>query len=449
MLLYKYMIQVKQNIWQVLLWLNVFIIFLFWFDGSGNLLGTSLPQTALSLGRLSGLLAVYTVLLQFFFMGRLPMLEKAFGLDRLSRIHHTNGKLSFYFILLHPLLIIYSYKSIVGISVWEQIKVFLLHTEDVVLALIGLILFMIVIATSIKLARSRMRYEYWYFVHLIAYIAIFVALPHQLELGEDLNGKNLFYFYWIGLYAAVFASHLIFRFIRPIYIYKKQKFKISRIVRENYNTVSVYIKGNDLTSFDVNAGQFMIVRFLIKGMWWQAHPFSISHLPQNNEIRITPKELGDFTGKIKDLAPDTKVLIEGPYGAFTSMFGTSNKVLFIAGGIGITPIRTLMEDMLQKGKDVILLYGNKSKEDIVFKNELEEVAQKYPAKISYVLSEETDFPGERGYIDEEKIKRLVPDFINRDIYLCGPPPMMDKLITVFKNFGVRDSQLHFEKFSLG
>ena len=247
----------------------------------------------------------------------------------------------------------------------------------------------------------------------------------------------------------VFTSHVAYRFLRPIYVYRKQQFKVSRIIRENYNTVSVYIKGKDLKSFDIKAGQFMILRFLTKGVWWQAHPFSLSHLPENNELRITPKELGDFTAQIKNISPGTKILIEGPYGTFTNMFGAYNKVLLIAGGIGITPIRTLMEEMLEKGKEVVLLYANKSKEDIVFKDELEAVTEKYSAKISYVLSEDANFPAEKGYIDEEKIKQLVPDFMSRDVYLCGPPPMMDKLIQTFKSFGLKDSQLHFEKFSLG
>ncbi len=438
----------RERFWNFLLIANAVVIVLFWFHSSGVLVGQNLPFTLIAIGRLSGLIAVYTVLLQFFFMGRLPMLEGAFGLDRLSRIHHKNGTLSFYFLVLHPILLIFGYKISLGVSVWQQLKTFLFNTEDVIWAFIALILFVIVVASSIKISRSRLKYEYWYYIHIITYLAVFLALPHQISIGEDIIGNNLFYWYWITLYTVVFAIHLAFRFIRPVYNFYKQKFVVSRVVRENYNTVSVYIKGNHLDKFNIHPGQFMIFRFLIKGLWWQAHPFSLSKFPDSNELRITVKELGDFTDSVKNILPGTKILIDGPYGVFTNFFGISNKVLLIAGGIGITPIRSLMEEMLKGGKDVVLLYGNRKQEDIVFKNEIEELVSKYPAKVNFVLSEEESFVGEKGYIDEEKIKRLVPDFLSREIYLCGPPPMMEKVITTLTKSGVKSSKLHYERFAL-
>lgn len=93
-------------------------------------------------------------------------------------------------------------------------------------------------------------------------------------------------------------------------------------------------------------------------------------MPTGEELRITVKEVGDFTRRVGLLPLGTRIIIDGPYGVFTEWFSVSSKVLFIAGGIGITPIRSLMEQMLRNKKDAILLYANKTRRDIVFKDEL-------------------------------------------------------------------------------
>ena len=203
-----------------------------------------------------------------------------------------------------------------------------------------------------------------------------------------------------------------------------------------------------MAKFRVKAGQFMIFRFLAKGYWWEAHPFSMSKLPDGKGVRITVKAVGDFTSKLQDIKAGTKVIVDGPYGIFTDIFGISSKVLLIAGGIGITPIRSLMEEMLRKGKDVTLFYANRSKNDIVFQNELEELRKLFPARIIHVLSAEAEWNGEKGYIDEEKIRRFLPDISEREVYICGPVPMMESLVKILKNsFKLPISRIHFEKFS--
>ncbi|MEK7120496.1 MAG: hypothetical protein AAB840_00195, partial [Patescibacteria group bacterium] len=128
--------------------------------------------------------------------------------------------------------------------------------------------------------------------------------------------------------------------------------------------------------------------------------------------------------------------------------GISNKVLFLAGGIGITPVRSLFEDNLKKGRDAKLIYANRSEADIVFKKELEDLQNKYGVPVVHVLSDKASISGEIGYIDEEKIKRLVPDFRERDVYVCGPVPMMDSLMGILRKIGIPGDKIHFEKFSL-
>lgn len=395
-----------------------------------------------------GLSAVYMILQQFFFMGRLPWLEKVFGLDNLVKLHHKNGKWGLVFLLLHPIAIIEGYRLGSGLSFFSQFGSFLTNYDDILNAFIGLSLFVIVVGLSFTIVRSRLRYETWYGVHLLAYFAVFFSLGHQIKLGHDLLASKIFYSYWIALYSTVFGIHFIFRFARPIWLFKKHEFRVSRIEREAPHTVSVYISGKNMDSFKIKSGQFMIFRFLTKKFWWQAHPFSLSMVPNGKEIRITVKELGDFTRHVKDLKIGTKIIIDGPYGVFTNLFAVQNKVLMIAGGIGITPIRSLMEEMLEKGKDVTLLYGNRTENDIVFKKELEELSKKYGARITHIISHDESHAGEKGTIDKEKISRLVPDIASREVFLCGPALMMESVIKHLKELGTESQLIHYEKFVL-
>ncbi|MEK7556840.1 MAG: oxidoreductase, partial [Patescibacteria group bacterium] len=291
-------------------------------------------------------------------------------------------------------------------------------------------------------------YEAWYFLHLLVYVAVFLSLWHQFVVGTDLLASRVFYTYWVGIYTVVLGSHLIFRFGRPVYLFFRHQFRVSRIFRENYNTVSIYFTGKSTDQFNIYPGQFMILRFFTKGLWWQAHPFSLSRVPDGKEIRITAKAVGDFTQKLGSVPVGTKVLIDGPYGIFTEWTNESPKVLFIAGGIGITPIRSLMERLVSRGREAVLLYANKTEKDIVFKKELEEVVKRYGGDIVHVLSDEPAYAGEKGFIDTNKIKRLVPDVAKRDVYLCGPPPMMKAVIAALQNLGVSAERIHWERFAL-
>jgi predicted ferric reductase len=407
-----------------------------------------LASAAIAFGRLTGLLAGGAVLLQFSLIGRAPWIERTFGLDKLVRLHHINGQLAGIFLLLHPVLLTLGYASLAGVSLLSQLADFLFNYQYVLWAGIGWLLFLIVIPSSIAIVRRRLRYESWYFVHLLVYLAVFLSLWHPLFVGTDLIASRVFYLYWIALYTAVFASHVVFRWVHPLVRNYRHRFVVTDVKRENRSAVSVYITGRQLDRFPIEPGQFMIFRFLTAGRWWQAHPFSLSMLPDGKRLRITVRELGDFTNRVSDIPVGTKVFIDGPYGVFTEWVSISPKVLFIAGGIGITPIRSLMEHFLKKGKEAVLLYANKTKADSVFDQELAMLTQAYSGRVVDVLSDDPAFPGEKGFIDTEKLKRLVPDVTSRDVYLCGPPPMMKALKESLRALGVPSSQIHWERFAL-
>ncbi|HEX6976776.1 MAG TPA: ferredoxin reductase family protein [Patescibacteria group bacterium] len=414
--------------------LNLFIVLFFWWKNSGG------GSVYLALGRLSGLLAVLSILFQFLLMGRAAWLEKTFGLDKLSKYHHLNGYLSSVFILLHPILITIGYAQITKVNFTSQFLDLINNFEDVNKALIGAILFLSIIFISIYIVRNRIKYEAWYFVHIFVYLAVVFAWGHQLRVGEDFLGQPIFAYYWYLLYAFVFGNLLIFRILKPIYEFYTHEFYVDRVVKENEGVVSIYITGKDMESFHVNPGQFMKFNFLTPKFWYQSHPFSLSKVA-NGKIRITPKNSGDFTSELPSLKPGTKVIIDGPYGTFTSKRIKKDKVLFIAGGIGITPIRSLIEE-LAGSKNIILLYSAKTENEIVFKKELGSLSNKYKFPIHYIVTQKV------GHLNKEKIEKLVKNVEDYEVMMCGPVPMMDAVTKDLIALGVPNSNIHFEKFSL-
>lgn len=426
--------------------INLFIIVFFWWQGSSNLFTGELANSLLAIARLFGLLAVYFILLQFVLRGRAVWIEETFGLNNLSTVHRLNGYLSLFFILSHFTLILTSYSLAANIHIVAQFIQFITTYIDLLQAFIALLLFVTIVFVSIYVVRRRLKYEIWYYVHLATYLAILFAWGHQLKFGGDFV-NNIFVWYWYGLYIFVFGNLFIFRWLRQGYLFLKYRFIVTEIVKEADGATSVYITGNNLSDFSVQPGQFFILRFLDKNRWWQAHPFSLSFVPKQNMLRVTIKNVGDFTSQIPQLKKGTPILLDGPLGTFTSAHAKKNKFLFIAGGVGITPIRSLIEEVAMRKKDIVLLYSNKTT-DIIFKKELEVLAATYKFPIHYVVTEDSLYKGEKGRIDEKKIKRLVPDFLKRDIYLCGPVPMMNALIRSLKERGVDHAALHYEKFDL-
>ncbi len=433
----------------ILLALNVLFMLGIWWYPSGPGL-TMTGADLLTLGRLAGLLAAFFVLLQFLLIGRAVWLERTFGLDRLTYLHHLNGFAVLVFIVLHPVLITLGYSYGLQEGIWKTFTDLLANYEDVLEALIAVLIFISIVGLSVYIVRKRLKYEMWYFIHLLTYLAIVLAWGHQLKVGGDFFKNRLFIYYWYGLYILVFGHLLFFRFVRPAFRYFRHRFVVSKVTAENNDVTSVYISGNAMSTFKVRPGQFMIFRFLDARRWWQAHPFSLSMVPDGSNIRLSAKAIGDFTSGIKDLKPGTKVLIDGPYGIFTKESMKTNKALLIAGGIGVTPIRSLLEDLVVSGKDVVLLYGCKTSGDFVFKDEFEELRRSHQFAAHYFASDEPaseDFVS--GRIGIENIRALVPDFTERDIFICGPKPMMKSIIQSLKEGGVSSSLVHYEKFALG
>jgi predicted ferric reductase len=416
----------------------------------GNLLTGFASGRYLAWGRLAGLLAAFGALLQLTLIGRVKWVERIFGLDRLTRLHHFVGVSLVALLVAHPVLVTAGHARQSDTGLWEQFVDFCLHWEDVLAAAIGLALMIAAIALSLTIVCRRLRYETWHLTHLTLYVAIALVLGHQFSVGSDMTDHRWYAVYWYALYAFVFGNLIVYRMLRPLWFFARHRFVVSRLEPETNDVTSVYIEGRSMGAFPAEAGQFVIVRFWAPGFRWEAHPFSISAVPDGRQIRLTIKRLGDFTRRIPDLKEGTPVLIDGPHGVFVSCRCTLPKVLMVAGGIGITPIRALAEELTAAGREVTLLYSNRRHDAIAFEKELDRVSEKAAGhlRVIHVMSNDPDWPGEKGRIDRERLARLVPDIREREVYLCGPPAMMNAVRLALTSLGVRRSRLHYERFAL-
>jgi len=407
----------------------------------------SIPGVLTAAGQLAALYGTYLVLLQLVLMSRSPWLDQIFGSDRLAELHRWVGFSAILLLVGHGVLTIAGYALADGSSLPAELATIVTTYPYVLMATVGLALFVVVGISSVRLARRRLSYETWYGIHLYAYLAIALTFLHQLAVGTDFIGDPLARLYWIALYVAAGTLLLVFRFGQPVRLSIRHQLRVANVVPEAPGVISIYVTGRDLDQLAVRAGQWFRWRFLTADDWWRSHPFSLSAAPNGQFLRLTVKELGDHTRMLQRLRIGTRVFVEGPYGNLTGARRTRPRVLMIAGGIGITPLRALLEELPAGRGDLTLVYRARRTEDIVFRQELDQLVALRGATVHYV-------GGSRGTPEQPTdplgpgpLRRLVPDVKQRDVYICGPLPMMEAVRRTLQALQVPASQIHDERFA--
>ena len=285
------------------LWLGLLLVTYWWVADGGVTDLAHWVSGLTSLGRLTGLWAADLLLIQVLLMSRLPPLEHAFGRDRLTRIHRVVGLLSFYPMITHIVLIIAGYASARWSAVlpttWQLITAY----GGVLLAVAGTTCLIMVVVSSIKAARRRLRYESWHLLHLYGYLGVGLALPHQLWTGQEFLQSSAATVYWWTLWGVTAAAVPVWRIVLPLWRERRYRLRVVGVIWESSDVVSVYLTGRQLDRLPVRAGQFVNVRFLSRPGWTRANPFSLSMAPNEHTLRITAKALGDGQRPAGVLAP--------------------------------------------------------------------------------------------------------------------------------------------------
>lgn len=397
-------------------------------------------------GRITGLLAGYAVVVLLALMARVPALERGVGTDTLARWHAMGGRYTVSLAVAHTLLIIWGYAVAAHTGLLSQTSNLITAYPDVLMATVSVGLLVAVGVVSARAARRRMRYETWHYLHLYTYLAIALAFSHQFSTGADFRFNAPARWVWSAMYILVAGLLLWYRLITPIRDALRHQLRVAEVRRENADVVSVYVTGRNLDRLQAAPGQFFRWRFLTRQLWWAANPYSLSAPPRPGMLRLTAKICGDHSAALLRLRPGTRVIAEGPSGAFTADRRQQRKVLLLAGGVGITPLRALFETLPGAPGDVVLLYRANTTADIVLRGELDQIAQQRGTQVHYMIGPPRH--GANDHLSAQRLQRLIPGLNRYDVFLCGPEPMMAAARDGLQQAGVPRSHIHDESFTL-
>jgi predicted ferric reductase len=283
----------------LLIWLavaaNAAVIIWLWVQGGNVSEVRGLGALLNSIGRITGLISAYLALVQVLLLARLPFLERLVGFDTLTVWHRLNGKIVLFFVLAHVVFNTVGYALLDRISIPNEVSVLLSTYPGMVAATIGTVLFLLVVVASLVIVRRRLRYEIWYLVHLTAYAAIALAWLHQIPTGNEFSTSAPAAAYWTSLYLTTLALLVVFRIVRPIVQAFWYRLRVAEVTVECSNVISLRLTGRRLHHLHARAGQFFLWRFLTWNRFWESHPFSLSEAPNGQSLRITVKNVGDFT----------------------------------------------------------------------------------------------------------------------------------------------------------
>ena len=391
-------------------------------------------------GRLAGFTGAYLMLIMVMLVARLPWLERSVGQDQLIRWHRRVSPWAIGLIIVHVLLITLGYAAAANSPVLSEIWVLVRSYPDILAAVVGFALLMLAAVTSYRAIRRRLRYETWWAVHLYVYIGLALAFAHQIVSGVTFIGHPVARALWITIWAATAGAVLLFRIGQPAWRSLRFQLRVVEVRDEAPGVISVICQGRDLDRLPVSGGQFFLWRFLTRELWWQAHPYSLSALPQPPYLRFTVKGLGDASSALARVRPGTRLAFEGPYGAFTDHARLSDGVLLIAAGVGITPLRALLED-LPADADVVVVIRASTDAELLHRAEIAALVDRKGGRLHEVVGSR-----QKVRIDARTLQQVVPDIASRDVYVCGPPGFGADVSSSAAKLGVPAARIHLEDF---
>ncbi|WP_157592639.1 ferric reductase-like transmembrane domain-containing protein [Solirubrobacter soli] len=393
---------------------------------------------ATAAGRLTGLAAAYGMIVVVVLVARCGPLERAVGQDRLVRWHRRLGPWPLYLLTAHAALITVGYAQAAHDGVLHQFGQLVWTYPGILAATVASALLIAAGVTSYRLARRRMAHETWWAVHLYTYLALFLAFSHQVDTGASFVGHPWAKTWWTALWISTLALVVAYRIVLPVWRSIRHRVTVESVEPEGPDTYSVTLRGRRLHLLPVAGGQFLQWRFLRWGLWWQAHPYSLSAAPTGSRLRITVKNLGDHSAALAAMAPGTRVAIEGPYGAFTADRRTNDRVLLVGAGVGITPIRALLEELPETADVVVILRGSR-REDLVLRDEIAALVAHRGGRLLELVG-----PRERVRLDAA----IDSNARGRDVYVCGPDGFTAAVVATATDAGVTPDRIHYESFTV-
>lgn len=401
------------------------------------------------LGKGFAVVGITILALQAVLITRWRALTAPFGLEMVMRFHKAMAVLAVGLLIAHPILLAAASGS------WGLI----LNVAQPWFIWFGkaALILLLVQGVSSLFQRQLMDFQRWRLLHNIAPIILVLGFTHSWIVGDDLELAPMRVL-WVILLGVAVVAYSAHKFIGPA-LRRARPWTVTSVRQETHDTWTVEFEPpRDQPPPSFEPGQFHFVTLYRGDRRYdgEEHHFTISSSPAQGPTRTsTIKHSGDFTATIGATRPGDRAVIQGPYGRFSyTLCAPDERYLFIAGGIGITPLMSMLRHMRDTGLDaeVLLIYGSRTEDDIVFREELEQIAagEAPRLRVVHVLSEQTaGWEGETGYIDRDLLTRVVgEDLSGRSVFVCGPDAMMDRLMPMLVGMGVPETRLYNERFWL-
>lgn len=384
--------------------------------------------------------------LQFAVVSRFAAVNAPFGLDAVLQYHRVISFTAMAFVVAHPAIIVIQRPGMLDI-----LNPVTTHWTAR-FGIISVVSLLVLVGTSLWRRRLGLSYEVWRLLHGgLAVVIIVTALFHIWGVGYYVDGpwkQGL----WLVM-SAVFVALLVnVRIVKPLRLLRRP-WEIVSVTAEPGSIWDVRIRPVGHDGIDHIPGQFAWLRIDRGPFALREHPFSFSSSAENrDELWFSVKESGDFTSTIGDVEPGTRVYLDGPYGVFSYERNEGPRFVFIAGGVGIAPILSMLRTLADRDdrRPCLLLYGNERWDEVAHLDALESLADRLDLTVVHVINEPPDdWTGESGFIDTDLMERhLGPDPERSRYFICGPPPMIDPVIDALRHHGVPLDHVDLERFDL-
>jgi predicted ferric reductase len=408
--------------------------------GWGTLVSGDWAEGWESAGALTGLLATAVALVGIAFAARTHRFERAIGLDHALLWHRWLGETAALLLAVHIITTIVAYSSRTDLA--DAIRQLTGEEQYMALATVGAAGMLLITILSLGFIRRHLAYETWYFIHLLIYAALVMALFHEIYLGSDFAFDPLARAFWLAVTAIVLLMMVVSRWGKAVRAIARPLTVLS-VTPLNDVAAAIELGGQNVADLRAAAGQFALLRPLSRKLAWQPHPYSISAAPRVDRIRFTVKALGGASELMTKVRVGDKVAVEGPYGTKIYEALRGDKLLLIAGGVGIGPIRSLLEDFDASAEPVVI-YRARRREEIVHYDELVELAASRNGRIIPVVGRTSDLEVGNPF-DPEVMRRLVPDVSTRIAVVCGSQPMISAAYHCLRECGMDGEDIHFER----
>lgn len=403
---------------------------------------SAMAQWLTEIGRVTALLGTYAAILVLFLVARIPFLESSVGQDRLVKWHRRLAPWSIWLIVIHVITTIMGSAMFVQSNFFAEMWMQITGVEWMLMAFAGLLCFIAIGVSSYKRVRRKVKYSTWWVIHLYIYLGVIFSFMHQVTYGQAFMDQPIAQAFWWALALLSMGSLVTFRWVLPLFYSLVAGLHVVSVTEEDNNNVSIVIGGRDLSWIAPKAGQFFQFRFFGAQRWWESHPYSVSRAFDNRSLRVTIKNLGDASSQAKLIRVGSRVMVEGPYGTFTAENRTSDRVLMIAGGVGVTPIRALLEELPHDAK-VDVFIRTRAHDQALLRDEMEALAAHRPlTSVRYLVGSRHEFP-----INARTLTQAIPDFARRDVYVCGPQSLVDAVLEACEAINMPKRQIHTEDFA--